>query len=58
MNALSTTLTAAATLAAGALAPAAAAPSSVLIHDATVHTASTAGVLEHTDVLIVDGKIV
>ena len=41
----------------GALAsmPLAAAP--VLIKNATVHTASSAGVLEHTDVLISDGKI-
>jgi imidazolonepropionase-like amidohydrolase len=30
---------------------------SVLIRNATVHTASSAGVLEHTDVLISDGKI-
>lgn len=30
---------------------------SVLIKNATVHTASSAGVLEHTDVLISDGKI-
>ncbi len=29
----------------------------VLIKNATVHTASNAGVLEHTDVLIADGKI-
>jgi len=35
--------------------PLAAAP--VLIRNATVHTASSAGVLEHTDVLISDGKI-
>ena len=35
--------------------PVAAAP--VLIKNATVHTASSAGVLEHTDVLISDGKI-
>jgi hypothetical protein len=35
--------------------PLAAAP--VLIKNATVHTASNAGVLEHTDVLIADGKI-
>src|SRR6201994_87456 len=35
--------------------PLAAAP--VLIKNATVHTASSAGVLEHTDVLISDGKI-
>ncbi|HWM65451.1 MAG TPA: amidohydrolase family protein [Steroidobacteraceae bacterium] len=37
--------------------PAAAAPGAVLIRNATVHTVSTAGVLEHTDVLISDGKI-
>jgi imidazolonepropionase-like amidohydrolase len=55
MKALITTLTVA-TLAAGALATANAA--SVLIHDATVHTASVAGVLDHTDLLITDGKIV
>ncbi|MBS0416232.1 MAG: amidohydrolase family protein [Proteobacteria bacterium] len=30
---------------------------SVLIKNATVHTASSAGVLEHTDVLISDGKV-
>jgi len=30
---------------------------SVLIKNATVHTASSAGVLEHTDVLISDGRI-
>jgi Amidohydrolase family len=30
---------------------------SVLIRDATVHTASAAGVLEHTDLLIRDGRI-
>jgi len=30
---------------------------SVLIKNATVHTASSAGILEHTDVLISDGKI-
>jgi hypothetical protein len=29
----------------------------VLIHDATVHTMSSAGVLEHTDIIISDGKI-
>jgi hypothetical protein len=29
----------------------------VLIRDATVHTMSSAGVLEHTDILISDGKI-
>jgi imidazolonepropionase-like amidohydrolase len=38
-------------------ATATAAAGSVLIRDATVHTLSTAGVLEHTDVLITDGKI-
>jgi imidazolonepropionase-like amidohydrolase len=37
--------------------PAAAAPGAVLIRNATVHTASAAGVLEHTDVLISDGRI-
>jgi hypothetical protein len=31
--------------------------SPVLIRDATVHTMSSAGVLEHTDILISDGKI-
>ena len=31
--------------------------SSVLIRDATVHTMTSAGVLEHTDILISDGKI-
>ena len=36
---------------------AAAAPSAVLIRDATVHTLSAAGVLEHTDVLITEGRI-
>src|ERR1700753_1021281 len=36
--------------------PARAQPS-VLIRDATVHTMSSAGVLEHTDILISDGKI-
>ena len=30
---------------------------SVLIRDATVHTMTSAGVLEHTDILISDGKI-
>ena len=29
----------------------------VLIRDATVHTMTSAGVLEHTDILISDGKI-
>jgi imidazolonepropionase-like amidohydrolase len=29
----------------------------VLIRDATVHTMSSAGVLQHTDILISDGKI-
>jgi imidazolonepropionase-like amidohydrolase len=37
--------------------PAAAAAGAVLIKNATVHTVSAAGVLEHTDVLISDGKI-
>ena len=37
--------------------PAAAASTAVLIRNATVHTASSAGVLEHTDVLISEGKI-
>ncbi len=32
-------------------------PSPVLIRDATVHTVSSAGVLEHTDILISDSKI-
>jgi imidazolonepropionase-like amidohydrolase len=36
---------------------AAAAPGAVLIRNATVHTVSEAGVLEHTDLLIFDGKI-
>jgi imidazolonepropionase-like amidohydrolase len=39
------------------LAAAFAAPGAVLIRNATVHTLSAAGVLEHTDLLIVDGKI-
>jgi imidazolonepropionase-like amidohydrolase len=39
------------------LAAAVAAPGSVLIRNATVHTVSAAGVLEHTDLLISDGKI-
>ncbi|MFL6603096.1 MAG: amidohydrolase family protein [Steroidobacteraceae bacterium] len=34
-----------------------AAPGAVLIRNATVHTASAAGVLQHTDVLISDGRI-
>jgi imidazolonepropionase-like amidohydrolase len=47
-----------ATLAASALfTTAEASASSVLIHDATVHTMSAAGVLEHADVLITDGRI-
>src|SRR5579864_8398255 len=33
------------------------APAAVLIRDATVHTLSAAGTLEHTDILISDGKI-
>jgi imidazolonepropionase-like amidohydrolase len=37
--------------------PCAAAAGPVLIRNATVHTASAAGVLEHTDVLISDGRI-
>ncbi len=37
--------------------PAAAAPGAVLIKNATIHTVSAAGVLEHTDLLISDGKI-
>jgi imidazolonepropionase-like amidohydrolase len=40
-----------------ALSAAVAAPGSVLIRNATVHTAGAAGVLEHTDLLITDGKI-
>ncbi|MDB6107311.1 MAG: hypothetical protein JWO52_7310, partial [Gammaproteobacteria bacterium] len=36
---------------------AAPAPGAVLIRNATVHTVSAAGVLEHTDLLIADGKI-
>lgn len=32
-------------------------PTAVLIHDATVHTMTSAGTLEHTDILISDGKI-
>lgn len=35
----------------------AAPPVPVLIRNATVHTATAAGVLEHTDVLITDGKV-
>jgi imidazolonepropionase-like amidohydrolase len=34
-----------------------AASGSFLIHDATVHTLSSAGVLEHTDLVITDGRI-
>ena len=34
-----------------------AAPESVLVRDATVHTMSSAGVLEHTDLLITNGRI-
>lgn len=34
-----------------------AAGGAVLIHDATVHTMTAAGTLEHTDILISDGKI-
>jgi imidazolonepropionase-like amidohydrolase len=37
--------------------PAPAAPGAVLIKNATIHTVSAAGVLEHTDLLISDGKI-
>src|SRR5882724_13612525 len=37
--------------------PAVAAPGAVLIRNATVHTVSAAGVLEHTDLLISDGRI-
>lgn len=33
------------------------AASTLMIHDATVHTQTAAGTLEHTDVLITDGKI-
>jgi hypothetical protein len=33
------------------------ASTAVLIHDATVHTMTSAGTLEHTDILISDGKI-
>src|SRR5262249_43526533 len=39
------------------LGTAGAAANSVLIQDATVHTLTAAGVLEHTDVLISDGRI-
>jgi imidazolonepropionase-like amidohydrolase len=47
-----------ATCAAAALVTTAnAAPASFLIHDATVHTLSSAGVLEHTDVLITGGRV-
>jgi hypothetical protein len=34
-----------------------ASPESVLVRDATVHTMSSAGVLEHTDLLITNGRI-
>lgn len=37
--------------------PAAAASGSVLIRNATIHTLTSAGVLEHTDLLITDGKV-
>src|SRR5258708_9960655 len=37
--------------------PAAAAAGAVLIRNATVHTVSAAGVLEHTDLLMSDGKV-
>ena len=40
-----------------ALQCAAAEAATVLIHDATVHTVSAAGVLAHTDILIRDGRI-
>jgi imidazolonepropionase-like amidohydrolase len=43
-------------LAVAAAVPAGAA-STLLIHDATVHTLTAAGTLEHTDVLVRDGKI-
>src|SRR6185312_3324823 len=47
-----------ASVAAAALMPlAAAASGSVLIRNATIHTVSAAGVLEHTDLLISAGKI-
>ena len=47
-----------ASVAAAALVPlAAAASGSVLIRNATIHTVSAAGVLEHTDLLISAGKI-
>jgi imidazolonepropionase-like amidohydrolase len=54
------TLTLLGALALGAalpLAPAVAASDSVVIRNATVHTATSAGVLEHTDILISGGKI-
>ncbi len=41
----------------GAAFRAAAAGTTVLIRDATVHTMTSAGTLEHTDILISDGKI-
>jgi len=44
-------------LAAVPFAAASAASSSVLIRDATIHTLSSAGVLEHADLLITDGKV-
>src|ERR1700756_5240470 len=44
-------------VAAALLATANAAAASFLIRDATVHTLSSAGVLEHTDVLISDGRV-
>jgi imidazolonepropionase-like amidohydrolase len=53
-------LTAVTSVAASAILPLAAAVAAngaVLIRNATVHTASAAGVLEHTDLLIADGKI-
>jgi imidazolonepropionase-like amidohydrolase len=53
-------LTAVTSVALSALMPfaaAVAAPGAVLIRNATVHTATAAGVLEHTDLLIADGKI-
>lgn len=37
--------------------PSTAAPGAVLIKNATIHTATSVGVLEHTDLLISDGKI-
>ena len=39
------------------LVTAVAAPGAVLIRNATVHTVSAAGVLEHTDLLMSDGKV-